>query len=70
MKSVRVLAFVLIITGGFGLAYGGFSYTKNTQQAKLGPLELSLKETETFAVPVWVSIGLVVGGVFLLFVRK
>ncbi|NOT67894.1 MAG: hypothetical protein HOP04_06145 [Methylophilaceae bacterium] len=70
MNSIKLLALVLIVAGGLGLAYGGFSYTKNTQQAKLGPIELSVKETETVNVPVWAGIGAIVAGVFLLFVRK
>jgi hypothetical protein len=52
------------------LAYGGFTYTKDTHQAKLGPIELSVKETETVNIPIWAGLGLVVAGVVLLFVRK
>jgi multidrug transporter EmrE-like cation transporter len=70
MNAVRILAIVLIVTGGLGLAYGGFSYTKSTQQAKLGPIELSVRETETVNIPVWAGVGAIVAGVILLFVRK
>lgn len=70
MNAIKMLAIVLIVAGGLGLVYGGFSYTKDTQQAKIGPIELSVKETETVNVPVWVGVGAIVAGVILLFVRK
>lgn len=70
MNAVKMLAIVLIVAGGLGLVYGGFSYTKDTQQAKLGPIELSIKETQTVNVPVWAGVGAMVAGIILLFVRK
>lgn len=70
MNSIKMLAIVLIVAGGLALAYGGFTYTKDTHQAKLGPIELSVKETETVNIPIWAGLGLVVAGVALLFVRK
>lgn len=70
MNAIKMLAIVLIVAGSLGLAYGGFSYTKDTHQAKLGPIELSIKETQTVNVPVWAGVGAIVAGVILLFVRK
>jgi uncharacterized membrane protein YidH (DUF202 family) len=70
MNAIKMLAIVLIVAGGLALAYGGFTYTKDTHQAKLGPIELSVKETQTVNIPIWAGLGLVVAGVALLFVRK
>jgi uncharacterized membrane protein YidH (DUF202 family) len=70
MNAIKMLAIVLIVAGGLALAYGGFTYTKDTHQAKLGPIELSVKETQTVNVPIWAGLGLIVAGVGLLFVRK
>jgi LPXTG-motif cell wall-anchored protein len=71
MKGIKLLAVVLIVAGVLGLVYGGFSYTKNTHEAKLGPLELSIKDKQTVNVPVWAGVGgIVVGGALLLFSRK
>jgi lipid-binding SYLF domain-containing protein len=33
MNVVKILAIVLIVAGGLGLAYGSFSYTKETHKA-------------------------------------
>ncbi|MHB9103379.1 MAG: hypothetical protein ACYC2E_17960 [Sulfuricella sp.] len=70
MNAAKILAIVLIVAGGLALAYGGFTYTKETHQAKLGPIELSVKDTQTVNVPVWAGVGAIVAGVILFFVRK
>jgi drug/metabolite transporter (DMT)-like permease len=66
MNPIRILAIVLIVAGVLGLAYGSFSYTKETHQAKIGPLELQVKEKETVNVPQWAGIGAIAVGVILL----
>lgn len=67
MNAVKIAAIVLIVAGVLGLASGSFSYTKETHEAKLGPLELSVKEKERVNVPVWAGIGaIVLGGALLL----
>ncbi|MDO8774697.1 MAG: hypothetical protein Q7K57_39530 [Burkholderiaceae bacterium] len=71
MNAVKLVAIVLIAGGVFGLLYGGFSYTKETSQLKLGPLELSVKEKETVNIPIWAGVGaIVVGGLLLVFGNK
>jgi TRAP-type C4-dicarboxylate transport system permease small subunit len=67
MNAIRIAAIVLIVAGALGLAYGGFSYTKDTHQAKLGPIELSVSEKQTVNVPVWAGLSaIVIGGALLL----
>jgi hypothetical protein len=66
MDPSKIIAIVLIIAGALVLAYGQFSYTKETHEAKIGPLELSIKEKETVNVPVWLGGGAIALGVVLL----
>ena len=67
MNPVKIAAIALILAGGLGLAYGSFSYTKETHKATLGSIELSVKDKETVNVPVWAGVGaIVLGGVLLL----
>jgi uncharacterized membrane protein YdcZ (DUF606 family) len=67
MNAIRMLAIVLIVAGALGLAYGSFTYTKDTHDAKLGPIELSVKDKETVNVPTWAGVGaILLGGVLLL----
>jgi len=69
MDAVKIVAMVLIVAGVLALVYGSFSYTKETHEAKIGPLELSVKEKETVNIPVWAGVGAVVVGGILLVVR-
>ena len=68
MNAIKAIAFALILAGALGLVYGGFTYTKQTQKAKLGPIELSVTDKETINIPVWVGVGaMVIGGALLAF---
>lgn len=66
MSSTKIIAIVLIVAGVLGLVYGKFSYTKETHDAKVGPIELSVKDKETVNVPVWAGVGAIVIGAGLL----
>ncbi len=66
MNPIKITGIALIALGAVALAYGGFSYTKDTQAVKLGPLELTVKEKETVNVPVWAGVAAVVAGVLVL----
>jgi drug/metabolite transporter (DMT)-like permease len=68
MSSTKIIAIVLIVAGALGLAYGKFSYTKETHDAKVGPIELSVKDKETVNIPQWAGIGAIVIGAGLLLV--
>jgi TRAP-type C4-dicarboxylate transport system permease small subunit len=68
VNTVKLLAIVLIVAGALGLAYGGFSYTKDKTAVKIGSLELSINEKETVNVPMWAGIGAIaIGGLLLVF---
>ncbi len=66
MNGLRMAAIALIIAGVLALAYGGFSYTKDSTAVKLGPLELKVQEKETVNVPMWAGVGAIVAGGLLL----
>lgn len=66
MNTQKLLAIVLLIAGGLGLAYGGFSYTKETHQANVGSLHMSVDETRHVNIPVWAGIGALVAGALML----
>jgi len=70
MPLRQVVAIVLIAVGVLGLVYGGFSYTKETHEAKIGPLQLTVKDKETVNVPVWAGVGAIAIGVVLLVVGR
>ena len=69
MNGNKLAALILIAAGALGLAVGGFTYTKETHETKLGPIELSVKEQQTVNIPVWLGAAAMIAGVFLLVVR-
>ena len=66
MHGLKILGIILIACGSFGLAYGGFSYTKETHDVALGPIEFSVVEKDRLNVPKWGGIGAIGLGVVLL----
>ena len=70
MSALKILAILLITAGILGLVYGSFSYTRETQEAKIGPLELTVKDTQTVNVPVWVGVAAIVAGGGLLLIAS
>lgn len=69
MNGVKLAALVLIIAGVLALAFGGFTYTKKTEEVKLGPIQLTVKDKETVNIPIWLGAGALIAGVLLLVVR-
>ena len=62
----KILAIILIVGGALSLAYGSFSYTKDSTALKVGPVELSVKEKKTIDVPIWAGLAAIaVGGLML-----
>jgi hypothetical protein len=66
MNPVKMIGIALIVGGVLGLIYGGFSFTKETHEAKIGPLVLSVADKQTVNVPIWVGVGgIALGGLLL-----
>ncbi len=70
MTPAKIFAIVLIVAGVAALAYGGFSFTKETHKAEVGPLKFSVQERERVNVPQWAGIGAIAAGVILLVVGR
>jgi drug/metabolite transporter (DMT)-like permease len=68
MNLTRIAGVVLIVAGVLGLVYGGFSFTKETHDIKLGPIELSVKEKKSVNVPIWAGVAAIAAGALLLIV--
>ncbi|RSZ42378.1 MULTISPECIES: hypothetical protein [unclassified Variovorax] len=67
MNATRIIGILLIVAGIAGLGLGSFSFTKETHEAKIGPLEFSMKEKQTVNFPTWASVAvIVVGGALVL----
>jgi TRAP-type C4-dicarboxylate transport system permease small subunit len=64
--SARLLGVALLVLGLLALAYGGFSYTQNTEKAHIGPVKIDVREHKYVNVPLWAGAAVaVVGGILL-----
>ena len=70
MSALKIVAILLIVAGIAGLLYGKFTYTQATHEAKLGPLDLSVKEKKTVNIPLWAGVAAIVAGGLLLVVPR
>ncbi len=71
MNASKLVALALIVAGVLGLAYGSFTYTKETHKADVGPITLSVKDKETVNVPAWAGVvAILVGGGLLFYTGK
>lgn len=67
MGTMKIIAIALLIGGALAIAYGGFTFTKETHTTDIGDLSLSFDEKETVSIPMWAGIGaMVLGGLMLI----
>lgn len=62
MNSIKMIGIVLIVAGLLGAALGGFSFTRDTHKASLGPIKLSVAEEKKVNIPLWASLAAIVAG--------
>jgi hypothetical protein len=70
MNGLRMTAIAIMIAGVLALAYGGFSYTKDTTALKLGPVELKVQERKTINIPLWAGVAAIVAGGLILAIGR
>ena len=68
MNSTRIIGILLIVGGVLGLVFGGFSFTKQTTKAELGPISLSVQEKQNVNIPLWASLISIAAGAAVLVV--
>jgi len=66
MNATKMIGAVLIVGGVLGLVFGGFSFTKETHKAVVGPLSLSVTEKESVIIPLWASLIAIAAGAAVL----
>jgi LPXTG-motif cell wall-anchored protein len=70
MNFKPLLGLVLVALGAASLAWPEVRYTRATHDAKLGPLEFTLKQKETLRIPAWAGLAAVAVGTLLVWRRK
>lgn len=67
-RFVIILGVILLILGVTGLVHPSFSYHKQEEVAKIGPLKATVDEEKAVEVPAAVSIVMLVSGIALILV--
>jgi hypothetical protein len=71
MSPLKMVGMLLLVGGVLALMFGGFSYTKETHDVDLGPLEIEVEDKEEVNVPMWAGIAAVaVGAMIILYGRR
>jgi drug/metabolite transporter (DMT)-like permease len=70
MSPIKIVGIILIVAGVAALATGGFSFTKETHKAEIGPIKLSVQEKENVNIPLWAGIAAIVAGVVMVVLPK
>jgi TRAP-type C4-dicarboxylate transport system permease small subunit len=70
VQGIKLVAVILIVAGILALVYGGFSFTKESHRAHVGPFDFSFQEKEHVNVPVWAGVAAIVVGAGMLLTRR
>ena len=66
MNAAKITGIILILVGLAGFFTGGFSFTRDRTEAKIGPIELTVKEQQSVNIPQWLSLGALALGAIVL----
>jgi drug/metabolite transporter (DMT)-like permease len=66
MKGTKLAGAMLLVLGLLALVYGGFTYSKEETDARIGPVKIEVQEKKRVNVPVWAGAAAVLAGAVLL----
>ena len=66
MQANRLLGAIFLILGILALTYGGFTYTRDREKARVGPVHIEVEDEERVNIPLWLGVASAVGGAALL----
>jgi hypothetical protein len=66
MQGSRLLGLILLIFGVLALSYGGFTYTRDREKARIGDVKIEVQEKEHVNIPLWLGVAGALGGGLLL----
>ena len=70
MKSAKFFGVLLIAVGLLIMVYGGFSYSKIVNTAKIGSVELDVKEKNNVYIPIWNGVVSIISGSIILLIKR
>lgn len=71
MKVGTLVGLILIVAGAVGLFWGGFTYTRRRDVARLGPVQVTTEERRSIPVsPILGGIAVVAGVALIVAVKR
>jgi hypothetical protein len=67
---MRMLGILLLVLGVAGVAWGGFSWTREKTVLDAGPIELRTDQRESLPIPPILGVVCLIAGGALLFTRR
>jgi hypothetical protein len=69
MQGNKLLGSIFLILGILAMSYGGFTYTRDKERARVGPVRIEVEDKERVNIPLWLGVASAVGGAVLLATR-
>lgn len=66
MQGTRLAGVILLGLGILAVAYGGFTYTKDTDKIDFGPIHVEVQDKERVNIPLWAGVAVAIAGGVLL----
>lgn len=71
MKVGTLVGLILIIAGAIGLFWGGITYTRQREVARLGPVQVTATEHRSIPIPpILGGIALIAGAALIVAVKR
>jgi hypothetical protein len=71
MKVGTLVGLLLVVIGLVGVVYGGITYTRNKQVARVGPIEVTTQEQRQIPIsPILGGVAIVAGVALIVAVKR
>jgi hypothetical protein len=71
MKVGTLVGLILVLLGVIGVAYGGITYTRRREVARVGPLQVTAREDRTIPIsPIVGGVAIIAGAALIIAVRR
>jgi hypothetical protein len=68
---MKILGLLLIVGGAISLAYNRVTFSSGAHKTEIGPVDISVKDTQHIVIPQWAGIAAIaVGGLMLIVPAK
>lgn len=71
MKVGTLVGLILVVLGCIGVAYGGITYTRRREVARIGPVQVTTREERSIPIsPIVGGVAIIAGAALIIAVRR